>query len=73
MLSRINWRYVLIVFLAVVGVNGIIEALPKTRETTRDLLIDGAILLAIIGISVVFARLHFRRLKAKAQGAPGRR
>lgn len=63
MKSRINWRTVLIAFLLVVGVNGVIEALPKTKETTGDILIDAAILAGIVGFVILVARYRPRRTR----------
>ena len=51
MKSRLTWRNLLIAFLILLGVSGVIEALPHASETTGDLLIDAGILVLIVAIS----------------------
>ena len=54
-------RPVALAIIAVVGISGIIEALPHASESLRDLAIDAAILAAIVIASVLLAR----RLRVK--------
>jgi len=56
-----GWRLVVLVLIAVIGIDGLIEAVPKASESTNDLLIDGAVLLGVVLISVLLALLFGRR------------
>ncbi len=50
-------KIIVIALIALVGVSGIIEALPKARESTMDLLQDAAMVTAIVLVSVLLTRL----------------
>jgi len=56
-----GWRLLVLVLIAAIGIDGLIEAVPKASESTNDLLIDAAVLFAIILISVLLARRFGRR------------
>lgn len=58
---RVNWRPVLIVFVLIVGANGIIEALPRSKETAGDLLIDGGLIALVVAVSLGLAWMRMRR------------
>jgi hypothetical protein len=51
-----RWSIIVWLAIAVVGISGIIEALPHASESVSDLAIDAAILAAVIGISALLAR-----------------
>lgn len=65
MKSRLTWRNLLIAFLLLLGVSGVIEALPHASETTGDLLIDAGILVLIVAISAVLANSRLARIKRR--------
>lgn len=54
-------RNLIIAFLVILGVSGFVEALPYAHESLRGLLIDAALLLLIVALSVVFARVYAAR------------
>ena len=54
-------KILVLAIIAAVGLSGIIEALPHAEERTSDLLLDAAILAAIIGVSVLLARRFGKR------------
>ena len=60
-----RWGIVVLVVIAVVGISGIIEALPHASESVGDLAIDAAILALVIAISVALARLFGSRNRRK--------
>ncbi len=51
-----RWTIVIWVAIAVVGISGIIEALPHASESLRDLAIDAAIMGLVIAVSALLAR-----------------
>jgi len=51
-----RWTVIVWAAIAVVGISGIIEALPHASESLRDLAIDAAILALVIAISALLAR-----------------
>lgn len=51
-----QWRIVVFVVIAVIGISGIIEALPHASESAMDLAEDAAILGLVIAVSVLLAR-----------------
>jgi hypothetical protein len=51
-----RWTVVVWVAIAVLGISGIIEALPHASESVSDLAIDAAIMAAVVGISALLAR-----------------
>ncbi len=51
-----SWRIVVIVLIVALGVSGIVEALPRASETAEDILIDLAVIAAVMGLSVLAAR-----------------
>ena len=59
-----RWAVIVWVAIAIVGISGIIEALPHASESVHDLAIDAAILAAAIGISAILARRFGTRGKA---------
>jgi threonine/homoserine efflux transporter RhtA len=59
-----RWAIVVWVAIAVVGISGIIEALPHASESARDLGIDAAILALVMAVSVLLARRFGSRGKA---------
>jgi hypothetical protein len=65
MKSLLTSRNLIIAFLAILGVSGLIEALPRAHESTGDLLIDAGILALIIAVSVVFANIRAARRKSR--------
>ena len=56
---------IILVVIAVVGISGIIEALPHANETVGDLAIDAAILALIVAACVLLNRLFSKRRRAK--------
>jgi hypothetical protein len=56
---------IILVVIAVVGISGIIEALPHASESVGDLAIDAAILALIIAACVLLNRLFSKRRRAK--------
>jgi hypothetical protein len=59
-----RWAVVVWVAIAVIGISGIIEALPKASESARDLAIDAAILALVMAVSALLARRFGSRGKA---------
>jgi hypothetical protein len=57
-----SWRIVVIVLIVALGVSGIVEALPRASETAGDILIDLAVIAAVMGLSVLAAK-RFRPSK----------
>jgi len=51
-----RWRFLPLTLIAVVGLSGVIEALPHASESVNDLLIDAAILAIFVALSVLAAR-----------------
>ena len=51
-----HWRIIVFTVIAVVGISGIIEALPHASESVADLAEDAAILALVIAVSVLLAR-----------------
>jgi hypothetical protein len=51
-----RWAIVVWVAIAVVGISGIVEALPKASESVHDLAIDAAILGLVMAVSALLAR-----------------
>jgi len=60
-----RWGIVVLAVIAVVGISGIIEALPHAHETVGDLAIDAAILALLIAVCVLLNRLFAKRRRAK--------
>lgn len=62
-MMKFEGRTKILVFaiIAAVGVSGIVEALPHASESAGDLLIDAAILAAIVIVSVLLARKFGKR------------
>lgn len=60
-----RWGILVLVVIAVVGISGIIEALPHTHESVGDLAIDAAILALVIAVCVLLNRLFGKRRRAK--------
>jgi len=58
-----RWAIVVWVAIAVVGISGIIEALPQASESARDLAIDAAILALVMAVSALLARRFGNRGK----------
>ena len=56
---------VVLVVIAVVGISGIIEALPHASESVGDLAIDAAILALVIAVCVLLNRLFNKRRRVK--------
>jgi hypothetical protein len=56
---------VILVVIAVVGISGIIEALPHASESVSDLAIDAGILAFVVAICLVLSRLFGNRSRAK--------
>ncbi|MDB5396300.1 MAG: hypothetical protein JWM91_3806 [Rhodospirillales bacterium] len=50
------WRIIIFAVIAIVGVSGIIQALPHASESVTDLAEDAAILALVIAVSVLVAR-----------------
>jgi len=61
MILQQRWRLVALILIAVVGVSGAIEAWPQASESAGDLLVDAAILAAVMLVSVLLARRFGRR------------
>jgi hypothetical protein len=59
-----RWAVIVWVAIAVVGISGIIEALPHASESVRDLAIDAAVLALVMAVSVLLARRFGSREKA---------
>ena len=51
-----RWTIVIWVAIAVIGISGIVEALPHASESLQDLAIDAAILGLVIAVSALLAR-----------------
>ena len=51
-----RWGIVVLVVIAVIGISGIVEALPHASESALDLAEDCGILAVAIGVSVLLAR-----------------
>lgn len=68
MSSFLTWRNLVIAFLIVLGVSGLIEALPHARESASDLLLDAGILILIVAVSALFAYVRASRRKGRAGG-----
>ena len=51
-----RWAVIVWIVIAVVGISGIIEALPHASESASDLALDAIILAAFMAISVLIAR-----------------
>jgi hypothetical protein len=51
-----RWAVIVWIAIAVVGISGIIEALPHASESYSDLALDAIILAAFMAISVLIAR-----------------
>jgi putative Mn2+ efflux pump MntP len=51
-----HWRIIVFAVIAVVGVSGIVQALPRASESVTDLAEDAAILALVIAVSVLLAR-----------------
>jgi hypothetical protein len=64
-------KYLVIAIIAVVGISGIIEALPHAQESASDLLLDAGILALIILVSVLLARKFGKRNKPVPPVPPG--
>jgi hypothetical protein len=56
-------KIIVIAIIAVVGISGIIESLPKARESVGDLLFDAAILAAVILVSLLLTHFFGKRRK----------
>ena len=65
MKALLTSRNLVIAFLAILGVSGLIEALPHAHESGRELLIDAGILALIVAASVLFANLRAARKKVR--------
>ena len=63
-----RWAIIVWVAIAVVGISGIIEALPHTSESVSDLALDAIILAAVMGISALIARQIRARRVARGVG-----
>jgi hypothetical protein len=50
-----RWGFIVLAFIALVGISGIVEALPHASESVLDLAEDAGILAVAIGISVLLA------------------
>jgi len=50
------WKIVVFGAIAIVGISGIVEAMPYARESLGDLAIDITVLAGAMGISVLIAR-----------------
>jgi hypothetical protein len=59
-----RWAIFVWVAIAVLGISGIIEALPHASESLQDLAIDAAILALVIAVSALLARRFGTRGKA---------
>jgi hypothetical protein len=51
-----RWTVVIWVAIAVVGISGIVEALPHASESLQDIAIDAAILGLVVAVSALLAR-----------------
>jgi hypothetical protein len=65
MSSRLPWRHLLIAFLVILGVSGLVEALPHARESMGDLLVDAGILVLVVAVSAVLASIRASRRKSR--------
>jgi hypothetical protein len=59
-----RWAIFIWAAIAILGISGIIEALPHASESLRDLAIDAAILALVIAVSALLARRFGTRGKA---------
>jgi hypothetical protein len=59
-----HWKVIVWAVIAVVGISGIIEALPHASESAMDLAEDAAILALVIAVSALLARRFGTRGKA---------
>jgi hypothetical protein len=59
-----RWSFIVWGAIAVVGISGIIEALPHASESVQDLAIDAAILALVMAVSALLARRFGSRGKA---------
>ena len=59
-----RWAVIIWVAIAVLGISGIIEALPHASESVQDLAIDAAIVALVIAVSALLARRFGRWGKA---------
>ncbi len=61
-----RWTVIVWAAIAIVGISGIIEALPRASESAGDLAIDAGILLLVAAASVLIARkVKTRKPQAK--------
>ena len=60
-----RWGIVTLVVIAVVGISGIVEALPHASESVGDLAIDAAILALVIAVCLLLNRLFNKRRRTK--------
>ncbi len=60
-MTQQRWRLLALVLIAVIGISGLIEALPHASETVSDLMIDAAIVVGAMLVSLLIARLLGRR------------
>ena len=51
-----RWKVIVWAAIAIVGISGIIEALPHASESVGDLALDAGILMVVAGASVLIAR-----------------
>jgi hypothetical protein len=54
-------RILVFATIGVVGISGIIEALPHAHESAGDLLLDAGVLAGVIGASLLLTRIFGRR------------
>ena len=59
-----HWKFIVWAVIAVVGISGIIEALPHASESVADLAEDIAILALAVAVSVLLARKFGTRGKS---------
>ena len=60
-----RWKVIVWAAIAIVGISGIIEALPHASESVEDLAFDAGILVVVAGASVLIAR----KVKARSPQA----
>lgn len=59
-----HWKFFVWAVIAVVGISGIIEALPHASESVADLAEDAAILALAVAVSALLARKFGTRGKS---------
>ena len=59
--TLLTWRNAAIAFLVVLGVSGLLEALPYAHESASDLLFDAGLIVLVVAVSAVLVKIRNAR------------